>query len=105
VALRKSDMVIPPAWPMGPSTLFTRIEELTNPTFSIALDRVAGAFFEFFLRQVLWLRKRPRILLEAVIVSDIDWTKRQDKKEKMGKNMSCWPSVRQFHTVVVPYYL
>jgi hypothetical protein len=74
-------MVIPPAWRIGPPTLFTRIEES------------------------FWLRKRPRILLEAVIVSDIDWTKRQDKKERMGKNMSCWPSVRRFHTVVVPYYL
>jgi hypothetical protein len=81
-------MVMPPAWPIGPPTLFTRIEDLTNPTFSIALERVAGAFFEFFFRQVLWLRKRPRILLEAVIVSGIDWTKRQDKKETRGKNMN-----------------
>jgi hypothetical protein len=72
VALRRSDIVMPPAWPIGPPTLFTGIEDSTNPTLSIALDRVAGVFYEFFLRYVLWLRKRPRILLEAVIVSGID---------------------------------
>jgi hypothetical protein len=79
---------MPLAWPIGPPTLFARIEDSTNLTLSIALDRVAGAFFEFFLRYMLWLRKRPRILLEAVIVSGIDWTKRQDKKETRGKNMN-----------------
>jgi hypothetical protein len=57
---------------MGPPTLFTRIEDSTKPTLLIAFERVAGAFFEFFFRYVLWLRKRDRIL-EAIIVSAIDF--------------------------------
>jgi hypothetical protein len=43
-------MVMPPVWPIGPPTLFTRIEDSTNPTLPIALERVAGASFEFFFR-------------------------------------------------------
>jgi hypothetical protein len=65
-------MVMPPACPIGPPTLFTRIEDSGKPTILIDLERVAGAFFEFFLRYVLCFRKRDIILLEAVIVSGID---------------------------------
>ena len=69
-------MVMPPACPIGPPTLFTRIEESTKPTLLIALERVAGAFFEFSLRYMLWLfRKRDIILFEEVIVSGIDCKK------------------------------
>jgi hypothetical protein len=65
-------MVMPPVCPIGPPTLFTQIEDFRKPTLLIALERVAGAFFEFFLQYVLCFRRRDIILLEAVIVSGID---------------------------------